>query len=446
MDRLKPNTLPIALFCAIGAVACGHSKKTDSNAPDPKTDSQVDGLNLTEKNVKISSLTTTDDGRPAWIQSDSEHLYLMVDGKRLLAVETTDSQVLARSIRPDAKGIVELQVSDNGSLRFTTFGLKGDVDTIDIAGMTSKVWDDQDQRKSFDELCKQKEPILRTPQEFASMSRFSLATNRDESKWVLLISTCGYVDIAVIDPKVGLIDRKTLFEPKYDSEVIRFFLAISSELRPSNGDELATVMIEDDPSDYQKDSKDKKTYRVVSLSDTGNTEKSTVFAIEDNQQVFSFAADLEKIALVGTQSKPVNGRSNDSSEDDAWIVLVDRESGRKQASHTLHLKRDDFYRAVSFSDSGQIYVTGDTDRHHVDTGSWDGGSQVLLARYSGNLELQETIAFGQDRMDTGLEIVVGNEVFVSGSFDRIPNNHLPKEENWYRSFVLSLPLEGWEAP
>jgi hypothetical protein len=391
-------------------------------------------------------LTITDDGRPAWIQSDSEHLYLMVDGKRSLAVETTDSQVLARSIRPDAKGIVELQVSDNGSLRFITFGLNGDVDTIDIAGMTSKVWDDQDQSKSFDELCKQKEPILRTPQEFAPMSRFSLATNKDESKWMLLISTCGYVDIAVIDPKVGLTDRRTLFEPNYDPEVTRVFLAISSELSSGDDGALATVMVEDDPSDYQKNAKDKRTYRVVSLSDTGDIEKSTVIAVEDSQRVFSFAADSEMIALVGTQSKPINGGSNDSSEDDAWIVLVDIESGKEQDSHTLHIKRDDFYRAVSFSDNGQIYVTGDTDRHHVDTGSWDGGSQVLLARYSRNLELQETITFGQDRMDTGLEIVVGDEVFVSGSFDQIPNNHLPKEEDWYRGFVLNLPLEGWELP
>src|SRR5690606_1143274 len=114
-----------------------------------------------------------------------------------------------------------------------------------VPGLTSQVWGDEDEGKSFDEICAQRSPILGSPGKLAPMSRFSLASNKDESRWIVLIRTCGYIDVAVLSREGRLIDRTTLFEPKFEEDVIRVFLALSAELKSGDGGVLSEVMVED---------------------------------------------------------------------------------------------------------------------------------------------------------------------------------------------------------
>jgi hypothetical protein len=357
--------------------------------------------------------------------------------------------LLAKSSRRAAPGMAALFAAADGQVSLAIYDLTTNPRVVPLAGLTSRELGAAEDDKSFAELCTSRTPVWRTGAGIASMSRWQLVSNAAETEWFVLVATCGYVDTYGFDAAGQLIRHEVRFEPAFDVDVTRMFLALNAELRAGDGDTLAAFLIEDDPSDYQQaPAVTTRLYLVGKVFDVVNGFVHG-FAVDANVRVFAFATDggasgAGRAVLVGTASTPTPGIPNDTDQDDGWIGIGNFQgSATLQTTQILHHARDDYFRAVTFAQDG-VVVVGDTDRHHVDSGSWDGGSQVIAVRYDSALSEQERIVFGEDRMDTAYDVLATSDGFaVSGKWNAIPNNHLPAEENWFQGFAAFLPLQGW---
>ncbi len=80
-------------------------------------------------------------------------------------------------------------------------------------------------------------------------------------------------------------------------------------------------------------------------------------------------------------------------DDDVWLGKIDLES-KELVEITTHIDKDDIPREINIGPKGNIYIAGETSKHHVNTGSWDGGAKVMLLKFDQSPKLLEKVVFG----------------------------------------------------
>jgi len=150
--------------------------------------------------------------------------------------------------------------------------------------------------------------------------------------------------------------------------------------------------------------------------------------------------------VVGTKEEPLLNIPNDTDEVHGYVAELDWATGSITNEVIFDGRRESYFSDATLSSTGDLYVAADEDRHHVDTGSWDGGGDAVVLRYDPDLKLIEKKSFGTpDRRESARTIrFAADRILITGWWESVPNNHLPEEENWGKYFALALPLSNWD--
>ena len=292
---------------------------------------------------------------------------------------------------------------------------------------------------SGERLCHSRDPLFY----IAPSIHLSLVAQPQNSSRVVMMDTCGFVDVAAYEK-----DGKRLWNANvWERGGAEEFWGISSGgLLVAAPDHVLAVV----PNRPRVSSKEPRPdlsliFKVIGGGGKVQGESSEAYRGDFVPSPQSGAVCGPFAFLTGRLSHAIEPLPNDTNEDDVWLGKIDLNSGKLVKQSTLHFNRDDFGWGIACDETG-IFVAGEAGKHHVDSGSWDGGSRVLVARFDHDLNIQETLTFGGSRANRGTTIFLGrDQILVTGTWDYIPNNHLPAEESWSRGFIAVLPKSGWRA-
>jgi hypothetical protein len=289
---------------------------------------------------------------------------------------------------------------------------------------------DPDSEWTFDDVCFDHERIA-VLDGIPSSVALSLAP-RAEGRGALLVQTCGYVDVVDVSPAGEPAKRVTILEVERSAPRVYLPLRAAFDLDGERVVAAALSIIGRAPQDV-----------AVKVVAGGTLVREATFSFPDStRSLASLRVCGPNAFLVGRREREIRTADpNDTTTSDVWVAKVDLSSMTLAAEATLDLDRDDVGFVVACDPTtDDVFVAGATARHHVDTGSWDGGGKAFVARLDRSLHVTARVAFGNDRMATARQLLVGKDnVLVAGTWDAIPNNHLPPAEDWSRGFYAVLP-------
>ena len=327
---------------------------------------------------------------------------------------------------------------DGRNRRLTSISRKG---ATQLTYLESSAVEDYplDSTISGERLCHSRDPLYY----IAPSIRFSLVVQPQSSSRIVMTDTCGFVDVAAYENSGKRLWSTNIWERGGEEE---FWGISSGGLLVAAADRVLAVV----PNRPRVRSKElgadvSLIFKVIDGAGKTQGESRETFPGDFVPSPQAGAVCGPFAFLTGRQSHAIDPLPNDTNEDDVWLGKIELNSGKLVKQSTLHVSRDDFGWAIACDETG-VYIAGEAGKHHVDSGSWDGGSQVLVARFNHDLSVQETLAFGGGRANRGTSVSLGrDQIVVTGTWDYIPNNHLPAEENWSRGFVAVLPKSEWRA-
>lgn len=446
------------LIFILANYSCGiFNKKSDKNNSDPAPRKVPSGENFaltgstkcmvadnfepwnlyfTEKNTVIDDLSCTESGLVQGFFSGKE------------TTQFQNSANITRTIEKNEGEIFELMGDSEG---YAIFNLKTEAPSLSLHGPTVEeglnlelpplIEIGLDEDNAFKKICTSKFPLYVNKDGYHG-TKIEFFSSKGLKRRFALIRTCGYVDLIALDLKGKKLWRKNIIEVPRDDDGFMLFPITAALTIDDDSQTVAVTVITKMKTGVEK----RETLSIKSFKYNGEAALESQIS-SDVVDKLSYPKALRKCGesffISSGYVKSVNNGANDTREDDIWLGRIDAKSGGLSKNFIFNNKNDDMAWSI-VCDPQNIYVGGQTDKHHVDTGSWTGGSRALILRFNHNLELQEQLIFGNKRLNSISKILLGEKsILLTGFWDGTPSNHSPTNDQWWSSFIFILPKSDW---
>lgn len=294
---------------------------------------------------------------------------------------------------------------------------------------------------SLEEACTSTNPLyVKKSAEDLEATRLSVATNGAGTRIAVLASTCARVMLFLYDRGGALLAHVIVSEQPKVSLLVPLPARVAFDREAGRFVVTSAWFMHEDDRGWA--------YGVATVDpESGAFVPEATFPPSLRTSVAGALFVGERLFVFGTKSKAIHGVDNDTDEESGYLAELERGATPTKARvETIY----DGPRECVFSDvaqgaQGDLYVAGEENRRHVDSGSWDGGGQALVLRYGLDLTVKDKKTFGAERRESARTVLpfFGRFLF-EGWWQDTPNNHLPESEIWSASFVVSLPEADWD--
>ncbi|MBN2724670.1 MAG: SBBP repeat-containing protein [Deltaproteobacteria bacterium] len=157
---------------------------------------------------------------------------------------------------------------------------------------------------------------------------------------------------------------------------------------------------------------------ISKLSPVGNLLWTKLLGTSSTDGVNGIAIDSNgKITVTGPTYGHLDGNTN-SGDSDIFIVQYDS-NGAKLGTLLVGTSNTDVGNAISVDSNNNIYVTGDAGQS-INGETWSGGADILLIKFDTSRNIIWTRLLGTSGIDSGKAIALDStgNIFITGSTDR----------------------------